>query len=297
MSAGIIWLASYPKSGNTWLRSYIFTLLQDSKELQQIDINELKTGAIASSRCWLANGLGLDLSLHSEADIANYRSDAYHFMNRNLTSVAYHKIHDANFPVQNGRLLCPVEACLGALYVVRNPLDVAISFANHMGVSIDKSIESMGKPSYTFSARKHKFNSQIKQNLGSWSEHVESWIDCDIDRLLIRYEDMQFDSLTSFTAISQFLHLPSDESSVIKAIDLCQFDKLKAQEQLNGFVEKPRKSSAFFRKGKVGDWQQVLSQQQVERIVNDHFDVMLRLGYIDADRNLTQLCHARELVC
>ncbi|WP_351019452.1 sulfotransferase domain-containing protein [Shewanella sp. AC91-MNA-CIBAN-0169] len=291
MTSGIFWLASYPKSGNTWLRSYIFALKSNvQNNSNELDINQLSTGSIASSRAWLAAGSGLELNLHPTSELESYRTETYRYLHNNLSIIAYHKIHDANINMLTGALLCPDDACLGALYVVRNPFDVAISFANHLGFSIDKSIELMAKTDYSLAKKQHKLTSQVKQYMGSWGEHVNSWLDSELPLLWVRYEDMQQDALHCFTTISEFLHLPMDEASVLKALELCHFDKLSAQEKQYGFVEKPIKSKAFFRKGKVGDWTEVLTPQQVDQIINDHYEAMLRLGYIDTNRELTALC-------
>lgn len=296
MSKGIFWLASYPKSGNTWLRSFIFAMQNQSKaDLTTIDINQLHTGAIASSRSWLANGLGVELGAHSVEQIESYRSDAYRFIHSQLTEPAYHKIHDANHMCASGQRLCPLDACSGALYVVRNPFDVAISFANHMGVSLDKSIEMMGSSDFALLANEKKYRQQVRQRMGTWSDHVTSWVDSDLPILLVRYEDMQSNPLDSFTQISQFLHLPDDVHSVKNAIAMCHFDKLKKQEDKHGFKERPVKSKAFFRKGIVGDWQDTLSQSQIDRLISDHGSVMQRIGYLDDKMQITSLCYSTKI--
>lgn len=291
-TAGIFWLASYPKSGNTWLRSYIFALQsQLSSPQDDIDINRLKTGAIASCRVWLEQGLGLDLGLHSADEIELYRADAYRFLHRALKAPSYHKIHDANYLTAAGGLLCPADACLGALYVVRNPFDVAISLANHMGISVDESIRIMGEPEYALLAHDKKIAGQVRQKMGSWSHHVRSWLDSDLPQLCVRYEDMLHDPIASFTGISQFLHLSTDHAAVVRALDVCHFDKLKVQEEQAGFKERPHKSKVFFRKGQVGDWRDTLSQAQIKQLITDHAEMMQSLGYLDAQLQITSLCH------
>lgn len=295
VSAGIFWLASYPKSGNTWLRSYIFALQNGlNSEFSAIDINRLETGAIASSRNWLALGLGLDLGLHAMDDIESYRTDAYRFIHSQLTEPAYHKIHDANHQTASEHLLCPLDACTGALYVVRNPFDVAISFANHMGVSLDDSIQMMGDPEYALLAKADKFRLQVRQKMGTWSDHVGSWLDSGLPLLWVSYEDMLKKPIASFTQVSQFLHLPDNEQAVKQAIALCHFDKLKVQEEKHGFKERPLKSKAFFRSGKVGDWRNTLSAAQIDRLITDHAAVMQRLGYLDEQLQITALCYPDE---
>ena len=296
MSSGIFWLASYPKSGNTWLRSYIFALKSGlNPEATSININSLDTGAIASSRNWLEVILGLDLRLHTNDDIESFRTDAYRFLHSQLTEPSYHKIHDANHLTASNGLLCPLDSCSGALYLVRNPFDVAVSFANHMGVSLDKSIHMMGDPEYALLSKQHKFRTQVRQKMGTWSDHVSSWLDSGGQILWVRYEDMLKNPIKSFTQISQFLNLPESDEAVRQAIDLCHFDKLQKQEQKSGFKECPTKSNGFFRNGKVGDWRNTLSASQIDRIITDHSDTMQRLGYLNEQFEITVLCYPDDI--
>lgn len=144
----------------------------------------------------------------------------------------------------------------------------------------------MGKPDFCFCKSTKGMTNQLRQKLLSWSAHVESWADAtELNRLVVRYEDMRNDPLATFTRTCRFLQLPDDEASVQAALDKCAFDKLQAQEQEKGFCEKSPKHEAFFRKGIVGDWQQTLTPEQIDRIVADHHVVMRRFGYLDASGN------------
>ncbi len=73
--SGIYWLASYPKSGNTWLRSFLSNLQQDGDA--PADINELATGTIASARDWLDEALGFDSADLSADEIDRLRPAVY----------------------------------------------------------------------------------------------------------------------------------------------------------------------------------------------------------------------------
>lgn len=282
MSANLFWLASYPKSGNTWTRSFIQSLRAvagcDDDEAD-IDINALKTGNIASSREWVSQGLGFDVDHLSHDEIDDLRPAAYRYICQQLEEPGYHKVHDACTRTRSGELLFPPEATRGALYIVRNPLDVAVSFASHMNSSLDKSIRRMGTSDFALCAGNKKQANQLRQWLLSWSDHVRSWQESGLPMQLVRYEDMRQDPLPTFTLIASFLELPSDPESVSAAIELCDFDRLKAKEEAGGFREKPVRAASFFRKGVVGDWQGTLSEEQVQTIVVDHGQMMESLGY------------------
>jgi hypothetical protein len=177
----------------------------------------------------------------------------------------------------------PAEATRGALVIVRNPLDVTISFAHHSGRSIDQTIESMANPEFAFCKSRKGLSQQLRQKLLSWSAHVASWTDAtELKKLVVRYEDMRLQSLETFTRMASFLELPNDEISVATALEHCDMERLKAQELEKGFNERRSRAEKFFRKGIVGDWQNTLTEEQVQRIVEAQAGVMRRFGYLDA---------------
>lgn len=277
---GIYWLASYPKSGNTWMRAFIAGL---TGEKEVVDINELQTGEIASSYGWVEEALGFEISELSQDEIDRLRPHAYRWIAGQMRKTDYHKIHDAYTYLPEGEPLIPPEATRGALYVVRNPLDVAISFAHHSHCSIDQSILNMGDPTFAFCGGKKRLHNQLRQQMLSWSNHVKSWLDAPgLNRLMVRYEDMKGNPLETFSRAARFLGLPDDEPSIARALESCKMEKLQKQEAEKGFKEKMQLATSFFRKGIVGDWVGTLTAEQVGRIVEDHGEVMTALGYLDA---------------
>ena len=194
------------------------------------------------------------------------------------------------------------EATEGAIYIVRNPLDVAISYAHHYGQTYGEAIENLGSENNTLGGT-HR---QVLQYLGSWSQHVLSWTQAPGLKLhLMRYEDMLAQPLATFTRLVQFLELPVDSKRCKKAIRFCSFKLLTRQERVSGFVEaipskdhpafrddnvegRPETSNykgedriRFFRQGKAGAWRDVLTPEHVQRIINDHREAMERCGYLD----------------
>ncbi|MGZ8915410.1 MAG: sulfotransferase domain-containing protein [Methylobacter sp.] len=276
---GIYWLSSYPKSGNTWFRTFLQNLLEDGK--QPVDINDLATGNIASGRGWLDEVLGFDTAELDPDEVERLRPEVYRWSLRD-EKIGYHKIHDAYTYTTSGEPLVSREATLGALYILRNPLDVAPSFANHNHCSIDDAIARMGEDEHTLCRSRKGLPNQVRQKLLTWSEHVLSWADAPgLNRRVIRYEDMLNDPVTTFTEAARFLHLPDDSARVEKAIRFSEFKELAQQEEEKGFKECPLKTARFFRQGKSGGWRDKLTPAQVERIVADHGEVMRRFGYLD----------------
>ncbi len=276
----IFWLASYPKSGNTWTRAFISNLRNEEPE--PVDINEFFTGAIASGRGWVESALDFDINELSNDEIDRFRPTAYNWLSQQLEEPGYHKIHDAYILLTNGEPLIPKTATRGALVIIRNPLDVAISFAHHSSCSIDRSIANMGNPEFAFCKGHKSLANQLRQQLLSWSEHVLSWADAtELNRLVVRYEDMRIKPLETFSKMATFLELTNDKASISYALEQCKIEKLQIQESEKGFREKSAKAKNFFRKGMVGDWQQTLTEKQVATLVNDHKEVMQRFGYLD----------------
>ena len=116
-TSGIYWLASYPKSGNTWFRIVLANLLKQGP----IDINQFSTGKIASSRPWIEEALGFDSAYLTHDELDQLRPGIYTWLGETLSEPAYHKIHDA-YTFVNDTPLLPKAGCLGALYFIRNSL-------------------------------------------------------------------------------------------------------------------------------------------------------------------------------
>jgi hypothetical protein len=278
---GIYWLASYPKSGNTWFRSFLRNLIEDCD--QPADINDLSTDNIASSRGWLDEVLGFDTAELAHDEVDSLRPEVYRWSLKD-DDIGYHKIHDAYTLTRDGEPLVSREATRGALYILRNPLDVAPSYANHNHSTIDDAIRRMGESRYALCKSRKGLPNQVRQKLLTWSEHVLSWVDAPgLNCHVIRYEDMLRDPIATFTAAARFLQLPDAPPRVEKAIRFSDFRELARQEEEKGFGERPPKAERFFRQGKSGDWRDKLNPQQVERIIADQGDVMRRFGYLDAD--------------
>jgi hypothetical protein len=279
---GIYWLASYPKSGNTWFRTFLRNLLEDGEA--PVDINSLHTGHIASSREWLDEVLGFDTADLTDEEVDMLRPGVYDWTARTCTETEYRKTHDAWRVLPDGRPLLGHLATRGAVYFLRNPLDVAVSMASHNGTDIDTAIRGLNNPGYALSMAKKGLRPQVRQSLGTWSDHVTSWVDAPgLACHPLRYEDMKEDSQNTFAGAARFLGLSADPDRIAKAIGFSSFDTLARQESENGFRERLARSQRFFREGRSGAWRAHLTVQQVDRIVTAHAPVMRRFGYLRDD--------------
>lgn len=280
---GIYWLASYPKSGNTWFRNVLANVMSDADE--PVDINALETGGIASSRIWVDDVAGVDTADLTQDEIEALRPRVYRW-SLQYEGVGYHKIHDAFTLTSEGRPLVDDLATLGAVYILRNPLDVAPSLANHSGLELGKAVEALGDPDRALARSDGKLSSQLRQFLGTWSYHVGSWVDAPgFGVLTIRYEDMLTDPHRVFGEALAFLGLDSAPERLARAIEFSRFERLAQQERKQGFRERPARAQRFFREGRAGSWRDSLTDAQVARIVADHGPMMRRFGYLDAAGN------------
>lgn len=281
MSGGIVWLASYPKSGNTWFRTFISNLLNEKHE--EISINQLKTDGIFSSRAIFDSIAGVEASNLTAVEIDRLRPRIYNHLARNAEKPLFIKVHDAYTYLEDGTPLMGTENAK-AIYIMRNPLDVAVSFANHSSKDLDTMVKNMGDATFAFCNNKNRLANQLRQQLLTWSAHVKSWAQAtEIPVHLVRYEDMKLNPILTFTKAVRFMGLDFGEEQIKKAIEMSDFKKLKAKEEVEGFKERPYQTAAFFRKGEIGDWRNHLTETQRDRIIADHGEVMRKYGYLDKE--------------
>ncbi len=280
--AGIFWLASYPKSGNTWMRLFLSNL--SGKSEAPVDINASHGNEIAGSRAWLDHLLGFASADLTPQEIDAVRPDCHAWAAGEAVETEYHKIHDANVAGTSSEPLIRPGSCRGALYILRNPLDVAPSAASHWGVSLDAAIERMNKRDGVLLGSARPGDKQVLQRMLDWSSHVRSWVDAPgLGVHVVRYEDLLAEPMLHFGAAVRFLDLPDDAAGLARAIHASRFEELARQEQASGFRERSSKAARFFRSGRAGGWRESLNAMQVGRIVGAHADVMRRFGYLDAD--------------
>ncbi len=281
----IYWLASYPKSGNTWLRVFLTNYLQNSGE--PADINQLEGGPIASSRPLFDEWAGVEASDLTPLSVEKLRPYVYQSLTDQTSEPLFIKIHDAITLTAEGIPLVPAEATQGAVYLVRNPLDVVVSFADHSGCTLDKTIHNMGDQDFQFASKDESLNLQLPQRLLTWSGHIHSWIDQnEFPVLVVRYEDLLSDPTARFREIILFCGLSLDEERLGRAVTFSSFEVLKGQELAKGFKERTRHSQAFFRQGRAGGWREVLTSEQVTQVIRDHGPMMERFGYLSAGGEL-----------
>ena len=282
------YIASYPKSGNTWVRIFIKYLLlykgksdvNDENIKKNFRLNrDLNTGDILSSRDWIDDNLGIESSDLDIDEISLIRSKIGPQKLIFSDNGSFHKVHDA-FYLKNGEQLVCSEKCSGAIYIIRHPFDIVISLSNFFKWNIEKSVNFILDNNAYLASSSKRISSQVPQFLGNWSYHVNSWTNQNkIPLLLIKYENLHNYPITTFKKISKFLGIGDDKELIKKAFESSSFNNLKSKElKEKGFYESPKQSINFFYKGEIGLGKKKLTHNQQELLLKG-FDDMLKKYY------------------
>lgn len=288
------WLASYPKSGNTWFRMLLANLGRD----QPVDINSLpEDRGIASARCYFDDLMLFPSGLLTHEECERLRPLVHEAVGRGESYVDpsitpderigdthFIKTHDAYLqtgddkPIMGGR-----NAADGAILIVRDPRDVAASLSHHMGTDLDAAVDFLTDERSQLCGRRDFQPQQMRQRLSSWSGFNASWRDQrDIAVFVLRYEDIQSDPVGTLMAALEFAGLQASRADAEKAARFANFEVLRRQEQQAGFREAASSGAArsFFRRGVAGGWRDELTALQVARILESQAAEMVRHRYL-----------------
>lgn len=256
----IIWLASFPKSGNTWLRSFLANYFQPPG--QALDINSLRLFTTSDMRQDFfdrANG-----GPYRGASIEQWlsvRPKALALIAGSKPSHHFVKTH-CQVRRMHGVDLIPPGVTAAAIYLIRNPFDVAPSYARHLSLDMDAAIGRMLDQTAI-----HANPQKVMEMIGSWSDHVASWTGSrGLALHVMRYEDMLSDTEAAFRKLFGFLKLAPDPAKLAQAMAATSFEALQRQERDQGFGERPQNMEQFFARGTAGGWRRDLSADQVRRI-------------------------------
>ena len=275
----IIWLASYPKSGNTWLRLFLSAYLGDHKDPDTFDINKMMIPFSLFPKNSIIKKLDIDCSNFNNLSASWLQMQTY----INLTnSRIFLKTHNAMCTI-DGNPFTNADQSLGAIYLVRDPRDIVISYSDHLQKTHSEVAENLLK-SDTFEegiidGKKYNFTL-----LGSWSDHYKSWKNYKgINVLVIKYEDLINNTFLTFEKIIKYLNsileIEISKDRIIECIRITSFDNLQNLEKKDGFIEKGY-GKLFFRNGKAGNWKKTLNKNLSEKIEKKFFYEMKELGYL-----------------
>lgn len=279
--SGINWLVGYPKSGTTWVRAFLAAYLDG---LDEVDPNKLSTIGTSDSHVmfWCPH-VAKPIDYVELAEMSIFRPAAMFGLLQSWAATGHWfnpivKTHVANLRI-TGIDLFPRALTSRALYIVRDPRDVAISSTRYFGGTYDDAVDRLGNDDHVIGA------DTIVQPIRSWSSHVHSWLDAQAKGAypvgFVAYEDLLDNPVDKFTGIIEFMGWEVDEQRVVKAVEAASFDKLKDAEQRLGMYENRSKTGLpFFGEGRRGTHKDKLTAAQIERIETDHMAMMVRLGYL-----------------
>ena len=280
----IVWIASYLKSGNTWTRLLLANFLAGSE--QAVPINDLGAalpGVQPHERHWFDKVTGLSSSECTRDEIESLRPAALRAWAAEVAGERqFCKVHDALHDTAAGEPMFPEDVTAGAIYLVRNPLDVAVSWAFHCGRETSSGFSEvvawMNDPRWEMAGG---CGPQLRQRLLDWSGHVESWLAAPFPVLLVRYEDLLADAAGELARMVRFAGVDgaADRRRLRRAVEAAAFPRLQEQEARYGFQEADPRSRRFFRFGRAGDGRRRLSAAQAQRITHRHGRVMRSCGY------------------
>ena len=276
----IIWLASYPKSGNTLLRSILASYLFSND-------GNLKLDYIYKIRQFpsIDDFQKLKIDLSNEKEVFQNFIEAQKIINKDKkikfikTHSSLARINDCNFTDFNNSL--------GAIYVVRDPRNVVTSFAHHYNLTTGQAVSVMIDPKRWLV----KTELVYKTFMSSWSINYNSWKQMKNKVLFVKYEDLLNRKKTTLIKIFKFLdklgfkNLKLDMAKLNKVIESSDFSTMQKLEKNEDFKEgvidqETGKRKTFFRLGPKNDWKQILDNKYREKIEIVFKKEMTELGYL-----------------
>ena len=277
----IIWLASYPKSGNTFLRSLLASYyysengdfeFEQLKKIEQFPVNE--------------NFEKIGININDKFEVAKNYIKAQEEINK-TQKLSFWKTHSSFCKLYNKYNFSDLKNSLGVIYIVRDPRNVLSSFARHNSKSINETVELLTNDLATGNEK-----NEVEVYLGSWNFNYNSWkVFKNSNRyLLIRYEDLVNDTENVYIKILRFINDLSKSKSPIninkirKVVKSTTFSRMKKLEEEQGFEESKvndlGKTVKFFNLGPENNWKNLLSSQIIKKIENKFNKEMLELGYL-----------------
>ncbi len=277
----IIWLASYPKSGNTFLRSLLASYFysedgdfefEQLKKIEQFPVNE--------------NFEKIGINISDKFEVAKNYIKAQEEINK-TKKISFWKTHSSFCKLYNKYNFSDLKNSLGVIYIVRDPRNVVSSFARHNSKSINETVELLTNDLATGNEK-----NEVEVYLGSWNFNYNSWkVFKNSNRyLLIRYEDLVSDTENVYIKILRFINdlsklkSPININKIRKVVKSTTFSRMKKLEEEQGFEESKLndlgKTVKFFNLGPKNNWKNLLSSEIKNKIETSFQKEMLELGYL-----------------
>jgi len=275
----IIWLASYPKSGNTWVRGFIISLLYTAEGTSNLEnfekINQYPLKSHFENLTSNFNDITkFKKYYHKSQDIINLDN-----------KIKLLKTHNALLNV-DGDNFSSTKNTLGVIHIVRDPRNIVTSLKHHYSIPDYKKAKE-----FLFDERKIIIGNFDEKDyplptlLASWKTHYLSWKQVKLNYLLIKYENLLNNPIQEFRKISNYLSklltVKISEKKIENSIRSNSFNNLKKMEESNGFGEFiAHDNKKFFNLGPKNNWETLLERKTADEIEDKFKNEMKELGYI-----------------
>tara|TARA_B100001057_G_scaffold222381_1_gene222795 strand:- start:22 stop:870 length:849 start_codon:yes stop_codon:yes gene_type:complete len=281
----IIWIASYPKSGNTWVRALIahYFFSKDKK----FDFKILKN--IPNFN--VSDFISEKTPLKSNNDIIKNWLPTQNFINKKFKRNLLFKTHNACIE-RGGNKFTNGEVSAGCIYVVRDPRNVITSYKNFEDQTYKNVLKNMFNSDGYLSSNEStfkKFGIKGIEIISSWAVNYNSWVHnkYNIPVCLIKYEDLCSNPSEEFKRIFEFLKEINkekenqlDNERLRNTIEETKFENMKTLEKMEGFIEKQKRKVIFFNQGKKNNWKKILPKKISSEIEKKFSEEMGELGYL-----------------
>ena len=277
----IVWVCSYPKSGNTFLRAMLSAFFYSREGIFKQE--------------YLKNISEFPRDFFDFKSSNNFLNEVkeYEKIQKKISStnkeVIFLKTHSANliinetFPTINKNF----TAC--SIYIVRDPRNVILSLKNHYNLDIKKSL--------SFLTNDKKFISMNKKDLSKgytltldWASNYLSWKNQkNMNTIFVKFEDLVFEQYKTFKYIldklKKFINFEIDQKKIDNVIKTTNFKYLRQLEEKEGFIENKimgisDNKNFFFNKGPEQNFNKDLDPSILEEINKKYKNLLLELNYL-----------------
>ena len=292
----IIWLASYPKSGNTWVRTIINQIIfNDVKSTTEVFDNLSRIRRYPSK----TDIVGLPQLPNHNVFTKEQKKEVIDFTIKNW-SVSQDKINKNNKTniLKTHNILCKLNLdgknysfadlnnTIGVIHIVRDPRNIVTSVKNHFSINTEEDSVEMLCDNYNWTGFA---NNEIPQLLSSWSNHYNSWKKFPNNYLLVKYENLVSDISKEINRIAKYLSNHFDYEFSEKIVDEIKkntsFENFKELETKGKFNENSineitGEKNTFFNLGPENNWKKILKKESIDKIEKEFNKEMKELGYL-----------------
>ena len=287
----IFWIASYPKSGNTLFRAILSSLFFTNDGIFSFKLfDTIRYFETAARLLFIKKENPEDFKkLNHMEIISKYWLEMQTQQRLDIKeSFIFLKTHSALLNLYGNDFTNP-KSSRGLIYLVRDPRDVAISWAKHRNKELDNTIKLLINKDAAIDyndVEKLEFENMVPSVLLTrWDVHVKSWQYLKVPKMIIRYEDLIDNKKETILKVIKFFeenygfNFNNIEEKINNIVLSTDFNKMKKIEEKEGF-EEARGHRSFFSVGKKNQWENVLNSNQIKEIEENFKDEMIKFKYL-----------------